>query len=178
MFILLPFSGLRPNRLLWISSSHLISVGHDKSSSRQLILYEFDSESSFSLNEISTLQLDISPSILFPDFDPLTSILFLHSKGARTISSYEVRPEHSTKSRFSVKASTGGGSRFGSNQKEVWNPLPVYQGSEPQLGLAFRSRREVDVKNVEIASSLRIARGEARLVSWKISRNRVSEECD
>lgn len=107
----------------------------------------------------------------------MTSILFLHSKGARTISSYEVRPGHANPSQINSTPNVGGGSRFGTSlKKEVWTALPNYQGNEPQLGLAFKSRRSINVKDVEIATSLRISRGEARVISWRISRNRVSKE--
>ena len=97
--------------------------------------------------------IDVSPSVLFPVYDPDTSILYVWGKGERQIQAYEVHPEHAV---------------------EPIAKLPSFTAGSPQLGLAFFPKRTVDVKKVEVAKALRLTSKTIEEVTFSIPRNKVS----
>jgi hypothetical protein len=140
----------RSFQMAWIDEHHLISVGFSKGSQRRINLYTI---SPSSIETAHSLLIDVSPSVLFPVFDPDTSIMYVWGKGERQIQAYEVHPENAT----------------GPIAK-----LPSYTAGSPQLGLAFFSKRSLDVKKVEVAKALRLTAKTIEEVTYTIPRNKVS----
>jgi coronin-7 len=50
--------------------------------------------------------------------------------------------------------------------------LPSFQHNHPQLGLAFLRKDKVDIREVEVACSIRLSKEEMQRVGWKITRSR------
>lgn len=94
--------------------------------------------------------MDISPSPLFPHYDPDTNILFTYSKGERTCHAYEVQPD-------------------GLKGKQL-SKLPQFEHGLLQSAFAFLPKQTVDVKKVEIAQAYRLTPSSIQLVSFTIPR--------
>lgn len=123
---------LRSFRVQWLDNEHIASVGFTTGSSRQLKLFKLtNSGGALTLSEVSRLGLDVSPAVLFPHYDPDTNVLFVYSKGERSVSAFEIHLE----------------------DKQPFLALPSFQHSQAQLGMAFLNKRHVDVRKVEIAIS-------------------------
>jgi coronin-7 len=140
----------RPFNVVWINDTFLLTVGHTTGSLRQVKLFSIDS-SDGALTEVAKQNLDVSPSILFPYWDADVDILWLWSKGERLISTFEVQPD---------------------NVKEPFLALTAFQHNHPQLGLAFMRKDCVNVREVEVASSIRLCKDESQKVAWSITRSR------
>lgn len=143
----------RSCQLAWIDSAHLISVGFSKGSQRRINLYRIPTDASTAIETIHSLLIDVSPSVLFPVYDPDTSIMYVWGKGERQIQAYEVHPEHAS---------------------EPIAKLPSYTAGTPQLGLAFFGKGLVDVKKIEVAKALRLTGKTIEEVVFTIPRNKVS----
>lgn len=142
----------RPFNIVWINDRYLLTVGHTTGSLRQVKLFAIDNlASDNNLTEVAKHNLDVSPSILFPYWDADVNILWLWSKGERLISTFEVQPD---------------------NVKEPFLALTAFQHNHPQLGLAFMRKDCVNVREVEVASSVRLCREELQKVAWSITRSR------
>lgn len=139
----------RSFQLAWISDSHLVSVGFSRGSQRRINLYKVTSEG---VETIHSLLIDVSPSVLFPVYDPDTCILYVWGKGERQIQAYEVHPENPT---------------------EPIAKIPSYTSGTPQLGLTFFPKAALDVKKVEVAKALRLTAKTIEEVTFTIPRNKV-----
>lgn len=160
-------SSPRPFKMCWTDDDqHVITVGHGAGSMRQVRLFEVRRPSgsstdsgSISLAQLGSTSLDTSPAILFPHYDVDTSILYLWSKGERSVSSV-----HLTLGALKPK--------FGSIPP-LFKPLPAFQHGTPQVGLAFLPKRYVNVRDVEINIAYRLAKNdEIQRVTWKVERKR------
>ncbi|WVQ70262.1 uncharacterized protein L199_008488 [Kwoniella botswanensis] len=138
----------RSFQISWIDDNHLVSVGFSKGSQRKINLYQIDSGQ---IETIQSITIDVSPSVLFPVYDPDTSILYVWGKGERVIQAYEI-------------------SLNSSGEKII--KLPSFTASSPQLGLVFLPKRMVDVKKVEVAKCLRLTGKTLEEVSFSIPRNK------
>jgi dipeptidyl aminopeptidase/acylaminoacyl peptidase len=138
----------RSFQLEWIDDAHLISVGFSRGSQRKINLYNIGTE----VKTISSLLVDISPSVLFARYDPNTCILYVWGKGERVIQAYEVHPD----------------------ANEPIAKLPSYTAGEAQVGVCWLPKRTVDVKKVEVAKVLRLTGKTMEEVSFSIPRNKVS----
>jgi coronin-7 len=142
----------RPFSIVWINDRYLLTVGHTTGSLRQVKLFAIDdADLENSLTEVAKHNLDVSPSILFPYWDADVDVLWLWSKGERLISTFEVQPD---------------------NVKEPFLALTAFQHNHPQLGVAFMRKDCVNVREVEIASSVRLCKDEVQKVAWSITRSR------
>jgi WD40 repeat protein len=139
----------RSFQITWIDQTHLLSVGFSRGSQRRINLYSITDTDN--IRTISSFMLDISPSVLFPQFDPDTHILYVWGKGERQIQAFEIRPD---------------------NDLEPMSKLPSFTSGTPQLGVAFFSKRLVDVKKVEVAKTLRLTSKAIEEVSFTIPRNK------
>ncbi|CAO1629952.1 unnamed protein product [Sympodiomycopsis kandeliae] len=149
----------RPFKICWTDESHLVTVGHMAGSMRQVKLFSVDS-SDLSIKELGRSSLDTSPAVLFPTYDRDTSILYLWSKGERSVSSL-----HLTLGAPAPK--------FGSTPS-LFKPLPSFQHSTPQIGISFLPKRYVNVKEVEVSLGYRLTKSnEIQKVSWKVQRKRM-----
>jgi hypothetical protein len=131
----------------WIDDSHLVSVGFSKGSQRKVNLYSLDSE----VRNLTSLTVDVSPSVLFAKYDPDTCVLYIWGKGERVIHAYEVHP--------------------GTNESLA--KLPSYTAGEAQLSVFWLPKRMVDVRKVEVGKVLRLTAKTMEEVSFSIPRNRV-----
>lgn len=165
-------SGPRSFRIVWLDGNHIVTVGHGPGSSRQLKLFAIDFLSSASLSEVSRCPLDVSPALLFPHWDADTCILYLWSKGERIVHAYEIHPDQQQQQQ--QQRSDRAGLAVAAGQQQTWLQLPQFQHGEAQLGLDWLGKDSVDVKTVEVATSIRLCRTEAQRVGWKITRSRVS----
>jgi hypothetical protein len=138
----------RSFQITWIDESHLLSVGFSKGSQRRINLYQFADKT---IKTLSSFMMDISPSVLFPQYDPDTHILYVWGKGERQIQAFEIRPE---------------------NDLEPIAKLPSFTSGSPQLGVAFFPKRLVDVKKVEVDKVLRLTAKAIEEVSFTIPRNK------
>ena len=138
----------RSFQITWIDETHLLSVGFSKGSQRRINLYHITDNA---VKTLSSFMMDISPSVLFPQYDPDTHILYVWGKGERQIQAFEVRPE---------------------NDLEPIAKLPSFTSGSPQLGISFFPKRLVDVKKVEIAKVLRLTAKAIEEVSFTIPRNK------
>ncbi|ORY22755.1 putative actin cross-linking [Naematelia encephala] len=137
----------RSFQLAWIDDTHLISVGFSRGSMRKINLYSISS----SIETVSSLSIDVSPSVLFPHYDPDTSILYIWGKGERVIQAFEVHPE---------------------NSLEPISKLPSFTSGDAQLGVAWLPKRLVDVRKVEVMKALRLTARAIEEVSFTIPRNK------
>lgn len=133
-------------QLAWVSDIQLLSVGHSAGSMRQLRFYSIEGDC---LKVGGSLSLDVSPAVLFPHYDPDTSILWLWCKGSSTVLSFDVHPE---------------------NERQPFAQLPPFTGGSLQNGLAFLPKTDVDVKAVEVMKALRLTMREIQEVTWKVPR--------
>lgn len=135
----------RSAQLAW-AGDHLVSLGFARGSMRKINLYSIGDE----VTTISTLSLDVSPSVLFPHYDPDTSILYVWGKGQQAITGFEIHPGSS----------------------EPIAKLPAFTGGSPQHAVAFLPKRLVDVKKVEVMKALRLTSRAVEEVSFNIPRNK------
>ncbi|OCF44702.1 actin cross-linking [Kwoniella heveanensis CBS 569] len=135
----------------WIDRSHIITVGFSRGSQRKINLYNVPASGSGDITTLYSLTIDVSPSVLFPVYDPDTNILYVWGKGERVIQAYEVHP---------------------SNEREPITKLPSFTAGSPQVGVAFMPKRLVDVKKVEVAKALRLTAKTLEEVSFTIPRNK------
>ncbi|MCO5598739.1 hypothetical protein L7F22_052837 [Adiantum nelumboides] len=160
----------RSFRCVWIDGEYLLTVGHTVGSLRQMKLFRLGGFEG--VEEIAKHNLDASPSVLFPFYDSDTNILYLWSKGERIISAYEVQPDAEA-----AAANTGTGTSTArtmaqQQSKEIFTQLPSFQHANPQLGITFLPKDVLDVRNVEVASALRLSKSDVQRVSWNVPRSR------
>jgi hypothetical protein len=140
----------RSFQITWIDETHLLSVGFSRGSQRRINLYSINGDKS-EIEITSSFLMDISPSVLFPQYDPDTSILYVWGKGERQIQAFEIRPHDKT---------------------EPIAKLPSFTSGSPQLGVSFFPKRMVDVKKVEVAKGLRLTAKSIEEVAFSIPRNK------
>lgn len=147
----------RPFKIVWIDERRLVTVGHAAGSMRQVKLFEVASD--LSLKEVGRLNLDTSPALLFPHYDADACLLYLWSKGERSISALHV----------SLNAPKP---KFGS-PPPLFKPLPAFQHGQPQLGVSLLPKRYCDVREVEVDLCYRLSRNnEIQRISWRVERKR------
>ncbi|OXB39193.1 actin cross-linking [Cryptococcus neoformans] len=141
----------RSFQISWIDDNHIVSVGFSRGSQRKILLYRLPSSAGGGITTVSSVTIDVSPSVLFPVYDPDTSILYVWGKGERVIQAYEVHPE---------------------NDREPIAKLPGFTGDSPQIATMFLPKRMVDMKKVEVAKALRLTAKTLEEVSFTIPRNK------
>jgi coronin-7 len=139
----------RSFHVLWAGTSHLITTGFTRSANREVALYLITSNG---IQRLASKLLDTSPAPLFAHFDVDTEILFVWARGERTVQCFEVAVHESTPTIV---------------------PLPSFEAAELQSGLDFLPKIDVDVRKVEVARAVRLARRDVELVTFTIPRARV-----
>ncbi|GAA5960040.1 hypothetical protein JCM3765_006144 [Sporobolomyces pararoseus] len=137
---------LRPAVITWASNSHIVSTGFTRSSSREVILYKFDSSK---LEQVGKQILDVSPSLLIPFVDIDTKILLAYARGERSCVAYEINFD---------------------SPSSPFTKLPSFDHPTLQSGFAFFPKTRNDVKEVEIVKSLRLTPGTVEAVSFTVPR--------
>ncbi|KIR37980.1 actin cross-linking [Cryptococcus deuterogattii 99/473] len=125
----------RSFQISWIDDNHIVSVGFSRGSQRKILLYRLPSSAGGEITTISSVTIDVSPSVLFPVYDSDTSILYVWGKGERVIQAYEIHPD---------------------DDREPIAKLSGFTGDSPQIATIFLPKRMVDMKKVEIAKALRL----------------------
>ena len=141
----------RSFQLAWIDDTHIVSVGFSRGSQRCINLYEISSDG---IAIVYSVLIDISPSVLFPVYDPGTAIMYVWGKGERQIQAYEVHP----------------------GATEPIAKLPGYTAGSPQLGVSYLPKKVVNVTKVEVAKALRLTARSIEEVSFSIPRNKVGSK--
>ncbi|GAA5985798.1 hypothetical protein JCM5350_005287 [Sporobolomyces pararoseus] len=137
---------LRPAVVTWASDSHIVSTGFTRSSSREVILYKFDTSK---LEQVGKQILDVSPSLLIPFFDIDTKILLAYARGERSCFAYEVNFD---------------------SPSSPFTKLPSFDHPTLQSGFAFFPKTRSNVKEVEIVKSWRLTPGTVEAVSFTVPR--------
>ncbi|WVQ71408.1 hypothetical protein IAR50_000944 [Cryptococcus sp. DSM 104548] len=141
----------RSFQISWIDEQHIVTVGFSRGSQRKILLYRLPTTAGEEITTISSLTIDTSPSVLFPVYDPDTSILYVWGKGERVIQAYEINP---------------------SNEREPIAKLPGFTADNPQVGVVWLPKRMVDLKKVEVGKALRLTAKALEEVSFTIPRNK------
>ncbi|ODN89162.1 actin cross-linking [Cryptococcus wingfieldii CBS 7118] len=141
----------RSFQISWIDEEHIVTVGFSRGSLRKILLYRLPTTPGEEITTISSLTIDTSPSVLFPVYDPDTSILYVWGKGERVIQAYEINP---------------------SNEREPVAKLPGFTADNPQVGVVWLPKRMVDLKKVEVGKALRLTAKALEEVSFTIPRNK------
>lgn len=137
--------GHRGARIVWVcEGKYLLVSGFNLQSERGLYLYSADSLSS---GAVSNFNVDVSPSTLIPFYDPDTSVVILTGKGDTRVHIYEIVPENP----FFIECSS-------------------FNTPEPHKGLAFLSKTECNVQDVEIAMALMLTKTTIEPVAFKVPR--------
>lgn len=143
---------LRPAVVTWASDSHIVSTGFTRSSSREVILYKFDTAK---LEQVGKQILDVSPSLLIPFVDIDTKILLAYARGERSCFAYEINFD---------------------SPSSPFTKLPSFDHPTLQSGFAFFSKTRSNIKEVEIVKSLRLTPGTVEAVSFTVPRMKVSSK--
>ncbi|ODN73525.1 hypothetical protein L202_08026, partial [Cryptococcus amylolentus CBS 6039] len=141
----------RSFQISWIDEEHIVTVGFSRGSLRKILLYRLPTTPGEEIATISSLTIDTSPSVLFPVYDPDTSILYVWGKGERVIQAYEINP---------------------SNEREPIAKLPGFTADNPQVGVVWLPKRMVDLKKVEVGKALRLTAKALEEVSFTVPRNK------
>ncbi|XP_042127084.1 coronin-2A isoform X1 [Peromyscus maniculatus bairdii] len=118
------YKGHRANKVLFLGSlKKLLSTGTSRWNNRQMALWDQDNLSV----PLTEEDLDGSSGVLFPFYDPDTSILYIVGKGDGNIRYYEV-----------------------STEKPYLSYLTEYRSYNPQKGIGIMPKRGLDVSSCEI----------------------------
>lgn len=136
--------GSRGGRLVWACNDKLlVATGFDRSSVRQIAAYDPLTLSSL----LFKIDLDTSPAILVPFYDPDSSTLFLTGRGDSTVKAYEASEDY-----------------------PHLYALSDFKADRLHQSLAFLPKCEVDVKTVEFARAFRLTANSIEPVSFKVPR--------
>ncbi|CAL8081262.1 unnamed protein product [Orchesella dallaii] len=139
--------GVRGGRVCWVlDGKYLIVAGFDRSSERQLHMYNASD-----LSKVATVSLDVSPAILVPFYDEDSSVLFLSGRGDSTIFAYDVI-----------------------EGPPYLLPLSPHRCSGAHQGIAFLKKNACEVQNVEFAKAYRLT--EVVIEPWSFTVPRVKSE--
>lgn len=146
---------LRDAGVLWLGNSiHIMTYGFAKGSSRQFSIWDvrmINSKSSVK-KPLITQQLDRSNSQLLPYYDDDTGLCFMGSIGDRQIHFYSID--------------------INEDKESTVEKLSTHKCPDLIKGLCFRSKFDLDVKNVEVARAFRLGDEEIREITFNVPRKR------
>lgn len=151
---------MRPVKVVWVNSTHLITCGFSRSAFREILLHKINNDGK-TTEIIAKMNIDVSPAPLFPYYDEDTHILFTYSKGERTCHAFEV-----------TNITQIGGSSSG-DEKPTFNKLPRFEHGTLQLSFAFLPKQTVNVKEVDIAHAYRLTSNSVIYVRFSIPRAKM-----
>ncbi|KAK0556504.1 hypothetical protein OC846_001071 [Tilletia horrida] len=172
--------GPRSYKVIWLSDKYLLTSGVKASpQARELRLYEVaPTGDGLSIKVVESLSLDPSPTLYVPWWDADSRILLLYARGERAVNAYEVRlpgtaPAQASEQAAAPKRRYGAAAVAAKDATATFRALPSFGHASPQQALAFLTKRQVDVKAVEVAAAyLLSSKGEIQRVGWKITRAR------
>jgi len=141
-------TGSRGARVVWggPNGNWLIITGFGRTSNRTISVYD-----SRNLSEVlSTVETNVSPSILIPFYDEDSSVLFLTGKGETTVFAYEISEE----------------------APHIFE-LSHYRTKEPYQAVGFLPKTACDVKEVEFARAVKLNKTSIDLISFQVPRVKV-----
>jgi coronin-7 len=139
--------GSRGARVVWLSNTHLVVSGFNRTSCRTLSLYV----TSDLTHPLSTVSTNVSPATLVPHYDPDTHLIFLSGKGDNTIIAYEYVED---------------------KEPYLFDVAPFACGS-PHQAVCFLPKDLCDVRKVEIARAVRLCKTTVEPVFIKVPRTRM-----
>ncbi|KAI8358606.1 hypothetical protein B0O80DRAFT_382482, partial [Mortierella sp. GBAus27b] len=146
---------LRSSRVLWLGESDFIaSVGLEKGSQREILLYD---SNNLSGGHVDKKMMDNSPGVLVPYYDPDTSILSICARGDRVMKHYEVL----VGSKDDIPAGKG---RF-------VDVASLEQGTLQQ-DVAYLPKRHCNVREVELAKMYRLTQSSVEVIGVSVPRSR------
>lgn len=114
--------GTKPTQVVYLKDNKVFTTGFSKMSERQYALWDEK------LKNITTQEIDTSNGIIFPFYDPDTSMIYLCGKGDSAIKYVEITDE-----------------------SPYVHFLSQYQSSDPQRGIGWMPKRGLNVNVCEIA---------------------------
>lgn len=114
--------GSKPAQVVFLRDGHVFSTGFSRMSERQYALWDE------TLNNITMQEIDTSNGVIFPFYDPDTSMVYLCGKGDSVIRYFEV-----------------------TDDAPYVHYLSCYQSSDPQRGIGWMPKRGLNVNACEIA---------------------------
>lgn len=114
--------GTKPTQVVYLKNGTVFTTGFSKMSERQYALWDEK------LNNMNTCEIDTSNGVIFPFYDPDTSMVYLCGKGDSAIRYFEVTDE-----------------------SPYVHFLNIYQSSDPQRGIGWMPKRGLNVNTCEIA---------------------------
>lgn len=114
--------GSKPSQTVFLKNGSILTTGFSKMSERQYALWDAH------LNNIVMEEIDTSNGVIFPFYDPDTSMVYLCGKGDSAIRYFEITDE-----------------------APYMHYLNTYLSSEPQRGIGLMPKRALDVNHCEIA---------------------------
>jgi len=113
--------GSKPTQVVYTKNGRVFTTGFSKMSERQYALWDER------LNNLTVQEIDTSNGVIFPIYDPDTSMVYLCGKGDSAIKYFEITDE---------------------------NPyvhfLSIFQSGDPQRGIGFMPKRGLNVNVCEI----------------------------
>ncbi|KAG0148139.1 hypothetical protein CROQUDRAFT_60970 [Cronartium quercuum f. sp. fusiforme G11] len=142
----------KPVQVTWVDDrTHLLTAGFSNTAMREVKLHKID-QYQRSINAITRIGFDISPSPFFIHFDPDISVAFCWSKGERTMHLVEIVLE---------------------DEKPVkLEALSPSSYSTIQTGYAFFPKQIIDVCKVEVNRALRLTPNSVEVVSFSVPRSK------
>ncbi|XP_074621834.1 coronin-7-like [Acropora palmata] len=137
--------GSRGARVVWggPSGNWLIVTGFGRMSTRIISVYD-----SRNLSEtLSTLEINIAPSVLIPFYDEDSAVLFLSSKGETTVFAFEIAEE----------------------APHIFE-LSHYRVKEPYQAVGFLPKTVCDIKKVEFARAVKLNKTSIDLITFQVPR--------
>ncbi|KAF9402531.1 Coronin-7 [Mortierella sp. AD011] len=146
---------LRASRVLWLGESDLVaSVGFGRGSLREILLFD---STDLKSGPIDRKQMDNSPGILVPHYDPDTSILGISARGDRVMKHYEIL--------------LGPKEDFGTGNSRFVDVASLEQATLQQ-DVAYLPKRYCDVKEIELAKMYRLTYNSVEVIRVSVPRNK------
>jgi len=138
------FSGSKGSRILWADNhGKLIVVGFGKTSERLYGLWDPKKMD----KPITKVEMDKQAGVIFPYYDPDTSMLYVGSKGGSNIAYYEI-----------------------TDAEPYVHMLSEFRDNQSQKGLCFLPKRGVDAGVCEVAVALRLMKDSVVPISFRVPR--------
>ena len=151
LFEFIAHDGLKPSKVSWINEQTLVTCGFAKSGDRQVGIWDLRN----SCNSLKHMNIDQGSGVLYPFYDPDTTLLFLAGKGDGNVRYYEVVGD--------------------SNYLYL---LDSFKSTTPCKGISFTPKYTVDTSVCEIMKAVKLTNSSVDLISFKVPRISDSFQTD
>lgn len=136
--------GVKGSRVIWLGHlNKMATTGFSKSSDRQVFIWDSNSL----IEPLKQENIDTASGALMPYYDDGTNMLYLAGKGDGNIRYFE----------------------WNDDEKGLYL-LSEYKSSEPQRGIGFIPKRNVNVSEVEITRAFKVHVNMVEPISFKVPR--------